>query len=84
MSSDQNEYAYAKEFIGSLRTASQPVPVRVDTRLRLRMGINASEVEEHRDHADDAPPRYIIGIGASLPPSDRTYSSAVGRHFFTW
>ena len=84
MSSNGNEYAYARQFIGNLRKESEPVPVRVDTKLRVVIGVTAREVQEYKDHAYDSPPHYVFGIGENLPQSERLYASAAGRHYFTW
>ena len=35
MSSNWNEYTYAKQFEGNLRGSSEPVPMRVNTSLRM-------------------------------------------------
>ena len=81
MASPKNEYDYAKEFVGNLRAKSEPVPVRVTTRLRVVMGISAVEVEQHKSRSDDAAPRYVVGTGnLPLHPS----LQAMGRHYFSW
>ena len=79
MSSPRNEYDFAKEFTGNLRSESAPVPARVNTRLRVVM---KEEAKSLRDRAIPVAPRYIIGIGGELPihPS----LQAMGRHYFTW
>jgi hypothetical protein len=79
--SNPNEYAYAKQFVGNLRTRSNPVPVQVTTRLRVMSQHTAAEVRKYNSQAFDTAPQYVFG-GGSLPlhPS----LQAVGRHYFTW
>lgn len=79
--SNSNEYAYAKQFIGNLRTQSEPVPVQVTTRLRVMSQHTSAEVCKYNSHAFGTAPQYVFG-GGSLPlhPS----LQAVGRHYFTW
>ncbi len=79
--SNQNEYAYAKQFDGNLKADSQPVPVKVTTRLRIMNENAAQEIRKYSSHAFDRPPEYVFG-GGNLPlhPS----LQAMGRHYFTW
>ena len=75
-----NDYTFAKEFDGNLRTESDPVPVRVTTRLRMMSKETAREVREHSMDLKGVP-LYVFG-GGNLPlhPS----LQAMGRHYFTW
>ena len=79
--SNSNEYAYAKQFVGNLRSDSEPVPVQVTTRLRVMNEHTAAEIRKYNSHAIRVKPQYVFG-GGSLPlhPS----MQAVGRHYFTW
>ena len=81
MSSPSNDFTYAKEFVGNLRGRLEPVPVRVDTRLRVEMELTQREVQEHKGRAHCVP-QYLFGHGGELPlhPS----LQALGRHYFTW
>ena len=83
MSYQSNEYTYTKQFVGNLRTESEPVPVRVDTKLRVRMDMAAREVEEYKSRAHGAPPKYMFG-GRNFPLHRSLKKTAVGRHYFTW
>jgi len=79
--SNSNEYAYAKQFDGNLSAHSQPVPVKVTTRLRVMSDHSAEEIHKYSSHAFDKAPAYVFG-GGNLPlhPS----MQAMGRHYFTW
>ena len=79
--SNPNEFAYAKQFEGNLSADSQPVPVKVTTRLRIMNEISAEEIRRYSSHAFDKAPQYVFG-GGNLPlhPS----LQAMGRHYFTW
>ena len=79
--SNPNEYAYAKEFEGNLRIDSQPVPVKVTTRLRVMRDSSADEIGEYSSHVFDRAPEYSFGEG-DLPLDSSL--QAVGRHYFTW
>jgi hypothetical protein len=81
MSTRPNGFTYAKEFVGNLRGESEPVPVRVNTRLRVAMKWTTREVQEHKGRTQCVP-QYIPGHGADLPlhPS----LQAMGRHYFSW
>jgi hypothetical protein len=81
MSSPSNEYAYAKQFNGNLRTGSDPVPVQVTTRLRVMPDQTAAEIRKYSHRAFDAPPQYRFG-GGDLPVHPSL--QAFGRHYFTW
>jgi len=81
MSFSSNEYAYAKQFDGNLKAASQPVPVKVTTRLRVMPEHNAGDISRYSGPAFDAAPAYVFG-GGSLPVAPSL--QAVGRHYFTW
>jgi len=79
--SNSNEYAYTKQFDGNLRADSQPVPVKVATRLRVMSDRTAEGIRRYSSAAFDNPPQYVMG-GGNLPlhPS----LQAMGRHYFTW
>lgn len=81
MFSQSNEYPYTRQFDGNMPAHSEPVPVKVTTRLRIMPETTATEIRQYRSRALDAPPQYVFG-GGSLPlhPS----LQAVGRHYFTW
>jgi hypothetical protein len=76
-----NDYTFAKEFVGKLRAASDLVPVRVNTRLRVMTEETAREVREYISGATGIP-RYVFNGGGDLPlhPS----LQAFGRHYFNW
>jgi len=79
--SNSNEFPYAKQFDGNLRPDSEPVPLKVNTRLRLMEERTSYEIRKYNSQAFDRPPQYVFG-GGSLPlhPS----LQAMGRHYFTW
>jgi hypothetical protein len=81
MSSPSNDYTFAKQFVGNLRGQSDPVPVQVDTTLRIMTEESAREVREYISVAT-AVPRYVLNGSTSLPlhPSLNAY----GRHYFRW
>lgn len=83
MSSQWNDYAYEKEFVGSLNAESEPVPIEVNTRLRVMTSETAREVRKYKHRHSEAPPKYEFSGGAnlSLHPS---LLAASGRHFFEW
>jgi hypothetical protein len=54
-----NDYTFAKEFVGNLRPESDPVPVRVNTRLRVMTEETAREVREYISGATGSP-RYVF------------------------
>ena len=78
---NSNEFAYAKQFDGNLKADSQPVPVKVATRLRVMNQQCAEEIRKYSDHAFDKAPVYVFG-GGNLPLSPNR--QAMGRHYFTW
>lgn len=82
MSPQWNEFAYAREFNGNLRAESEPVPVKVATRLRVMPENTSNEIRRYSSQVFDNVPKYVVGSGGSLPlhPS----LQAVGRHYFTW
>jgi len=80
-----NKYEYAKEFEGDLHSASEPVPVRVKTSLRVMSKEDALQAWIHR--LPYGVPQYTFKagetkVGDQLPlhPS----LEAIGRHYFTW
>jgi hypothetical protein len=79
--SNSNEYDYAKQFDGNLGPDTEPVPVKVTTRLRVMSDRTAEEIRRYSSEAFDIPPQYVMG-GGNLPlhPS----LQAMGRHYFTW
>lgn len=79
--SNPNEFAYAKQFEGNLRADSQPVPVKLTTRLRVMNEHTAEEMRKYSSHTFDKPPQYVFdGGNLRLHPS----LQAMGRHYFTW
>jgi hypothetical protein len=82
MSSYGNEYDYAKQFAGNLRAQSQPVPVRVETRLRTNTDLTAHDIQEYKSLGFDIPPRYIVEENPPHLPGLKL--SAVARPYFTW
>jgi hypothetical protein len=81
MSNQRNEFTYEKEFVGNLRAQSEPVPVQVNTRLRVELDLAPREIQEYKTRAACVP-QYVFGQCAELPlhPS----LQATGRHFFNW
>ena len=81
MFSQSNDFAYMGQFNGNMPAHSEPVPVKVSTRLRVMPETAATQIRQHSSRAFDAPPQYVFG-GGNLPlhPS----LQAVGRHYFTW
>ncbi|HLY39593.1 MAG TPA: hypothetical protein VKR52_00205 [Terracidiphilus sp.] len=77
MSSQWNDFTYASQFNGNLHTDSEPVPVRVSTRLRIMTKETAEQVQQYHQDSSFAP-HYVPMAGKAT-----TYE-AVGRHFFTW
>ena len=79
--SNLNDFTYARQFNGNLRAESDPVPVKVTTRLRVMNESTATEIRKYSDKAFDKAPLYVFG-GGNLPlhPS----LQAIGRHYFTW
>jgi hypothetical protein len=81
MSPQSNGNTFTKQFVGNLRGQSDPVPVRVDTTLRIMTEETAREVREYISEAT-AVPHYVFNGATNLPlhPSLNAY----GRHYFTW
>jgi len=79
--SNSNEYAYAKEFDGNLRRDSEPVPVKVTTRLRVMPETTNNHIRKYSSQTFDKPPHYVVG-GGNLPLHPNL--QAMGRHYFTW
>ena len=79
--SNSNDFAYAKQFNGNVGPESQPVPVKVTTRLRVMNDSTAEQIRKYACQVFDKAPHYVVG-GGSLPlhPS----LQAMGRHYFTW
>jgi hypothetical protein len=76
-----NDFTFARQFNGNLRAETNPVPVRVTTRLRVMTENTANEIKKYSIPAFDKAPEYVFG-GGDLPlhPS----LQAMGRHYFTW
>jgi hypothetical protein len=74
-----NDYTFAKEFVGNLRAESDPVPVRVNTRLHVMTEETAREVREYISGATGTP-RYVFNGGGDLPLHPSLH--AFGRHYF--
>jgi hypothetical protein len=81
MFSPSEGFAYTQQFDGNMPAHSEPVPLKVTTRLRVMPESTANEIRQYSNQAFDAPPQYVFG-GGSLPlhPS----LQAMGRHYFTW
>lgn len=77
MSAQWNDFTYASQFNGNLHKESEPVPVRVSTRLRIMTRETADQVQHYAERLSGAP-RYTPISG------EHTTHEAVGRHFFTW
>ena len=81
--SSQSDYTYEKEFIGSLHTQSEPVPIEVVTRLRIMTDERARQAHKHKNRHSNAPPRYEFSSGANLPLHS-SLLAASGLHYFEW
>jgi len=79
---NSNEFAYAKQFDGDLRCDSEPVPVKVTTRLRIMNDSAAKASRRYSGDAYDRPPHYVVGAGNL--PLNPSLLQAMGRHYFTW
>lgn len=80
MSPQGNQNEYAKEFEGDLRGASEPVPVRVKTSLRVMSKEDALQAWIHR--LPYGVPEYRFKDSTTLPMHPSL--EAIGRHYFTW
>jgi hypothetical protein len=80
MSSDWNEFKYAKEFNGNLHGQIEPVPARVNTTVRTMSRETAREVRMYRTF--HCAPRYAIETRDDLPMHPSL--EAMGRHYFAW
>jgi hypothetical protein len=76
-----NEYTYAKQFEGNLRGSSEPVPVRLNTSLRMMSQEMVRELQK-LDHRTSGAPQYVFVRRDDLPlhPS----LQATGLHYFEW
>lgn len=83
MSSPRNEIAYAKEFVGNLRGKSEPIPVQLNTSVRVILDLPNSQVQVYKSLAYDTAPQYFFGSG-SLPSHPNVKASGIGRHYFSW
>jgi hypothetical protein len=81
MSSNWNEPTYAQQFAGNLRGSSEPVPMRVNTSLRMMSPEMVQELQK-LDHRSSGAPQYIFVRRDGLPlhPS----LQATGLHYFEW
>ena len=79
--SNSNEFAYAKQFDGNLKGDSEPVPVKVTTRLRIMTGQCPDQIQKYSSRAFDRAPEYAFG-GGTLPVHPSL--QAMGQHYFTW
>lgn len=81
MSSPWNEFAYMQQFDGNLHAESEPVPVRVNTSLRIMAEDTAREVRKY-NHRSNCVPTYVFVQPKQQPlhPS----LQAMGRHYFKW
>ena len=64
-----NDYTFAKEFVGNLRAESDPVPARVNTRLRVMTEETAREVREYISGAPNLLLRSVDGPRLIANPS---------------
>jgi hypothetical protein len=81
MAANWNEYTYEKKFDGNLRGSSEPVPMRVNTNLRLMSEETVRELQK-LDHRSSGAPQYLFKRHDGLPlhPS----LQATGLHYFEW
>lgn len=81
MSANWNEYAYRQQFEGNLRGSSEPVPMRVNTSLRIMSQEMVQELLK-LDHRASGAPQYVFMRRDDLPlhPS----LQATGLHYFEW
>ncbi len=81
MASNWNEYTYEKKFEGNMRGSSGPVPMRVNTNLRMMSEEMVRELQK-LDHRSSGAPQYIFMRRDGLPlhPS----LQATGLHYFEW
>ena len=81
MSPQGNQYEYAKEFDGDLHSATEAVPVRVKTSLRVMSKQEAREAWIHR--LPYGVPQYSFKAGETPLPIHPSLE-ANGRHYFSW
>lgn len=85
MSPQGNQYEYAKEFEGDLHSASEAVPVRVKTSLRVMSQEDALQAWIHR--LPYGVPTYTFKAGQTRTADELPMHpslEATGRHYFTW
>jgi len=82
MASNWNFHAFARGFVGNLRSGSDIVPVRVNTRLRILTKETAREVRKYGGSAEKGAPTYILTGGGG--PAPHTGLRAFGQHYFPW
>ena len=80
MSPQGNKYEYAKEFEGDLHAASEAVPVRVKTNLRIMTKEEALQAWIHRLPYGVPEYRWKDSETGPMHPS----LEATGCHYFTW
>ena len=66
MASNWNEYTYEKKFEGNMRGSSGPVPMRVNTNLRMMSEEMVRELQK-LDHRSSGAPQYIFMRRDGLP-----------------
>lgn len=76
-----NDFTYARQFNGNLRVQSEPVPVKLTTRLRVMNKGTEDQMRKYSSPAFDKAPVYVFG-GGNLPLHPTL--QAMGRHYFTW
>jgi hypothetical protein len=81
MSPNGNEFTYAGHFHGNLRGASDPVPARVHTHLRMMSSEMVQELQR-LDHRTSGAPQYVFVRRNDLPLHPTL--QATGQHFFQW
>lgn len=85
MSPQGNQYEYAKEFDGNLSAASEAVPVRVKTSLRVMSKEEALNAWIRR--LPYGVPHYTFKAGETNAVNELPMHpslEATGRHYFTW
>jgi hypothetical protein len=81
MSPNGNDYTYVKKFEGNLRGSSEPVPMRVNTSLRVMSPEIVQEILK-LDHPASGAPLYVFVRRDGLPL--RPSLQASGLHYFEW
>ena len=81
MSPNWNEPTYRQQFAGNLRGSSEPVPICVNTNLRMMPEDTMRDFKNH-DTRTNRVPIYVFDGRVDLPL--HPHLQAVGRHYFTW